>query len=60
MSIAGLPFDELDGLFGARTTGVHADHRDAVWSKFVRGVLRQRGDASQYCRRLKSLRFYAP
>jgi hypothetical protein len=25
----GLPFDELSSLFGAGTTGVHADHRDS-------------------------------
>jgi len=41
----GLPFDELIGLFGARTTRVYADHRDSGRRKFVREVLRQRGDA---------------
>jgi hypothetical protein len=39
----GLPVDELGRLFGARTTRVHADHRDAGWRKLVRELLRQRG-----------------
>jgi hypothetical protein len=40
----GLPFDELGSLFGARRTGVHADHRDAGWSEFVSEVLGRRSE----------------